>query len=534
MESHQWETSIPECLKERYQFQNVLGQGGTSVVYLAFDKVLQRKRAVKIVDKTRIPTSMTGQKEWSMFQKLCHPGLAELYDVVEDDLEICFVMEYIEGKTLQQMLSSGYRFSEEEAVHIGIQIIQILIYLHSRNPQVIYRDLKPSNLMISPDGTVRLIDFGTAREYCPQKEVDTVFWGTAGYAAPEQLTGHEQTGPGTDIYSFGILLYEMAYGKRFHRNAVENPTKSVEIIVEKCTRLIPEHRYRSAEEVLKDLTGYQWLDRKKRRKWHLQCCLVLIVWVVTAGLFSVSGMLLWQSERLLKEGYVRYLEVGKRSVEIQERIGNLKNAIFLNPWEAEPYLILLEEAEKQEFPAEIYEEILAVLNQPSSDGTNCEECLRQSEKEYGAFSYQMGIACYFLWEGYGNKSYAKPWLENAMNNPTIDENEKEAARVLVKIAGYYEKLGQDTYLQNEENTYAVFWEDLCSLSECTSNQNLRKLIAKEILAQILQHVSQFCKASVQEEEIWQMIQLIEREIPELESEIQKGKEIITLVYQMGE
>ena len=221
-------------------------------------------------------------------------------------------------------------------------------------------------------------------------------------------------------------------------------------------------------------------------------------------------------------------------MEIQERIGNLKNAIFLNPWEAEPYLILLEEAEKQEFPAEIYEEILAVLNQPSSDGTNCEECLRQSEKEYGAFSYQMGIACYFLWEGYGNKSYAKPWLENAMNNPTIDENEKEAARVLVKIAGYYEKLGQDTYLQNEENTYAVFWEDLCSLSECTSNQNLRKLIAKEILAQILQHVSQFCKASVQEEEIWQMIQLIEREIPELESEIQKGKEIITLVYQMGE
>ena len=69
VESHQWETSIPECLKERYQFQNVLGQGGTSVVYLAFDKVLQRKRAVKIVDKTRIPTSMTGQKEWSMFQK---------------------------------------------------------------------------------------------------------------------------------------------------------------------------------------------------------------------------------------------------------------------------------------------------------------------------------------------------------------------------------------------------------------------------------------------------------------------------------
>ena len=142
------ETSIPECLKERYQFQNVLGQGGTSVVYLVFDKVLQRKRAVKIVDKTRIPTSMTGQKEWSMFQKLCHPGLAELYDVVEDDSEICFVMEYIEGKTLQQMLSSGYRFSEEEAVQIGIQIIQILTYLHSRNPQVIYRDLKPSNLMI--------------------------------------------------------------------------------------------------------------------------------------------------------------------------------------------------------------------------------------------------------------------------------------------------------------------------------------------------------------------------------------------------
>ena len=88
--------------------------------------------------------------------------------------------------------------------------------------------------------------------------------------------------------------------------------------------------------------------------------------------------------------------------------------------------------------------------------------------------------------------------------------------------------------ENEENTYAVFWEDLCSLSECTSNQTLRKLIAKEILAQILQHVSQFCKASVPEEEIWQMIQLIEREIPELESEIQKGKEIITLVYQMGE
>lgn len=528
------ETSIPECLKERYQFQNVLGQGGTSVVYLAFDKVLQRKRAVKIVDKTRIPTSMTGQKEWSMFQKLCHPGLAELYDVVEDDSVICFVMEYIEGKTLQQMLSSGYRFSEEEAVHVGVQIIQILTYLHSRNPQVIYRDLKPSNLMISPDGTVRLIDFGTAREYCPQKEADTVFWGTAGYAAPEQLTGHGQTGPGTDIYSFGILLYEMAYGKRFHRNAVENPKKSVEIIVEKCTRLIPEYRYRSVEEVLKDLTGYQWLDKKKRRKWKWQCCLVLIVWVVTAGLFSISGMLFQQSERLVDEGYVRYLEAGKRSVSVQERIWNLKNAIFLNPWESDPYLILLEEAEKQEFPAEMYQEILDVLNQRSSDGTSCEECLRQSEKEYGAFSYQMGIACYFLWEGYGNKSYAKPWLENAMNNPMIDETEKEVARVLAKIAGYYEKLSQAFDLLNEETTYAVFWEDLCSLSLCTRNQNLRKLIAKEILAQILQHVSQFRKASVPEEKLWQMMQFIEKETPEFAVEVQKGKEIITLMYQMGD
>ena len=121
-----------------------------------------------------------------------------------------------------------------------------------------------------------------------------------------------------------------------------------------------------------------------------------------------------------------------------------------------------------------------------------------------------------------------------MSNPAIDENEQEAARVLVKIAGYYEKLDQDIYLENEENTYAVFWEDLCSLSECTSNQNLRKLIAKEILAQILQHVSQFHKASVPEEEMRQMMQLIEREMPELAAEIQKGKEIITLVYQIGE
>ena len=141
-------------------------------------------------------------------KKINHPSLPRIVDIGEDDEFIYIVEDFFEGEALDRQLKIRKRFDEATVVEWAKQLCGILYYLHSLEPAIIYRDMKPANIIVTSDNIVKLIDFGIAREYKQDSGSDTSYMGTRGYAAPEQY-GTSQTDARTDIYSLGVTLYHL-------------------------------------------------------------------------------------------------------------------------------------------------------------------------------------------------------------------------------------------------------------------------------------------------------------------------------------
>lgn len=208
-------------LQGRYRIIQVLGGGGMGQVYLAHDvRLADRPCAVKelLPDPHASPQEQEEaaghfRREAAILAHLGHPNLPNVYDHFEEENRFYLVMDCVEGETLAYRLGqSPQGLSEETVLEWAVQLCDVLEYLHSQTPPVIFRDLKPGNVMVTPEGDVKLIDFGVARLFDPGKRTDTLKMGTAGYAPPEQYAGQGQTTPRSDIYSLGVTLHELLTG----------------------------------------------------------------------------------------------------------------------------------------------------------------------------------------------------------------------------------------------------------------------------------------------------------------------------------
>lgn len=208
-------------LKQRYRTIATLGQGGMGAVYKAEDTELgNRLVAIKEMSQKGLNQQEANEavdgfkREALLLAGLMHPNLPRIYDHFAESGRWYLVMDFIEGETLETYLSrhpTG-KLPIQDALAIGIQLCTVLDYLHTRKPPIIFRDLKPSNILRTPDGQLYLIDFGIARHFKPGQAKDTMAFGSPGYAAPEQY-GRTQTTPATDIYSLGAMLHEMLTGE---------------------------------------------------------------------------------------------------------------------------------------------------------------------------------------------------------------------------------------------------------------------------------------------------------------------------------
>jgi eukaryotic-like serine/threonine-protein kinase len=209
-------------LHDRYQLGTTLGSGGFSAVYRAHDLQSGREVAIKQIRlaglnvQETIEATDTFNRELSLLAVLRHPQVPRLYDQFRDREHWYLVLEYLEGTTLETYLemrtAQGQPLQVDEAIAIGLQLCRVLEYLHTRQPPVIFRDLKPGNIMRSPGGRLSLIDFGIARHFRPGQARDTRALGSPGYAAPEQY-GRAQTTPQSDLYSLGALLHALLSGQ---------------------------------------------------------------------------------------------------------------------------------------------------------------------------------------------------------------------------------------------------------------------------------------------------------------------------------
>jgi tRNA A-37 threonylcarbamoyl transferase component Bud32 len=251
-------------LQDRYRIIEAVGGGGMGQVYLAHDTRLADKPcAVKelVPDRHATPeereeAAIQFHREAAILGHLNHPHLPNVYDYFEERGRFYLVMDYVEGEDLTDRLTqSPSGLDQETVIEWAIQLCDVFEYLHSQTPPVIFRDMKPANVMIMPEGSVKLVDFGVARLFDPAKRTDTLKMGTAGYAPPEQYAGQGQTTPRSDIYALGATLHELLTGADptaqpfvFTPPRTLNPSVSPSLsdIVMRALSLDPSDRFPSA------------------------------------------------------------------------------------------------------------------------------------------------------------------------------------------------------------------------------------------------------------------------------------------------
>ncbi|MBQ7708208.1 MAG: serine/threonine protein kinase [Lachnospiraceae bacterium] len=345
-------------LDGKYEIWKEVGRGGMSIVYLARDNRLNKQWAVKEIKNDGSKSAKTLlkglEREANILKNVDHPVLPRIVDIINQDNIIYVVMDFIEGETISDRLKKEGAQPQELVVEWGIQLAGALDYLHNMNPPVIYRDMKPSNVMIKPEGGVKLIDFGTAKEYDVENNADTTALGTRGYAAPEQFgdkqgRGIYNTDARTDIYNLGATLYHMVTGNNpcdppygVHPIREMNPALSsgLEKILLKCTEDNPAKRYQNCSELIYDLEHYTELDDsyKKKNKRKLTTFIATSVLTIAAAVTSIYGYA--GLKKIKMENYNAYIEAGndyKIEEDYASAVEEYKKAFELDGKDAEAY-----------------------------------------------------------------------------------------------------------------------------------------------------------------------------------------------------
>ena len=272
-------------LADRYELKELVGQGGMADVYLAYDDILKREVAVKI-----LRSSLTGDpiyitrfhREARAAAALCHRNIVEIYDVGEEDDLYYIVMEYVRGQTLKELINKRGALHYVEAVDIMKQVVSATALAHSMG--IVHRDLKPQNILVTDSGIVKIADFGIAsiQSLSQVTQTDTIM-GSLHYLAPEIARGEKAT-PQSDIYALGVVFYELLRGDvpfngespvnialKHMRDEIPsvrdyNPAipQSVENIIIKATAKNTNNRYQCADDMLDDLETC--LDRQDEEK----------------------------------------------------------------------------------------------------------------------------------------------------------------------------------------------------------------------------------------------------------------------------
>lgn len=264
---------VGKTIWNRYKVLKLIGQGGFFSTYLVMDEKLNKQWAMKVCDKNhkRYSRPIHGifLQEPKMMMKLDHPAIPKIMDIFEDKNYICVVREYIAGETLDVVVRNKGPIKQEFVVDWAKQLCGVLSCLHNQKPSYVYRDMKPANVVLQPDGNVKLIDFGIAMEYDPSKQDDTII-GTCGYAAPEQFVGKSDCR--TDIFALGMTMHYLLTGADPNAPPYEtkpireiNPQLSsrLEAIIMRCIRPNPDERFQSCDELMMALEGNPVSPQKK-------------------------------------------------------------------------------------------------------------------------------------------------------------------------------------------------------------------------------------------------------------------------------
>lgn len=514
---------IGSVIDGKYKILNVIGKGGMSVVYLAINERANKPWAVKEIRRNDLTSFELDKKEINMMKKLKHPNLPSVVDVIERDETLLIVMDYIEGRSLEAILKEQGAQPENEVIRWAKQLCDVLIYLHSRSPAIIYRDMKPANVMLKPDGNVCLIDFGAAREFKPWNVKDTISLGTRGYAAPEQYEENGQSDVRTDIYCLGVMLFQLLTGASPYqlcpiRDIVPDLSAGLEAILMRCTQIRKEERFSSCEELLYALEHYWELDSGYRQKQKKKLLFFLISAFLAFTLGSGAAVCAGMEFYMRKNSYESYLLAARNSVSKEDEIANYKKAMNLHPSREEAYRELLKNALLDDDILTVEESGLlraALIEYGNGKQTN-ESIFCLNEEGYEQFAYEAGIAYFYKFEEKSNKKHARSYLEIAAKSEHLEPKKRERAKRLYAISNYYSRIGIIDEAGDELVTYRDYWDDLTDLASGNlvevDNARTALVMYSELVGQMISHTVEFQKAGVTQEEMISQLSKMEEHL----------------------
>lgn len=479
--------SVGQVIDEKYEILKLIGQGGMSRVYLAMDKRLNKQWAIKEIekrakDKNNEIVIQSAIAEANLIKQLDHPAIVRIVDIIDNGDVIYIIEDYIEGETLSSVLETQGAQPQELVIEWAMQICEALEYLHTRKPPIIYRDMKPANVMIKPDGNIKVIDFGIAREYKDQSLADTVSLGTKGYAAPEQFGGKGQTDARTDVYCLGVTLYHLLTGQNPCEPPYEiypirhwNPQLSagLEAIIQKCTQLNPDDRYQSCAELLYALHHYEeygaaYRARQKRK---------LNTFIMTAcacTLFLIVGVLgLFMRTQTNNADYTQNILQAEKASTTEEKLSYYSTAVDIKPLVMDAYLGMIDAVKDDAaFTTEEESTIKKKLNSNIAS--------LRGEEGYANLAFEVG-KLYWYYYDYGKTETADnqitrmksaiQWFEDAVEYGSETDDFYTMAKIYSDIGKFNRDITLNIEEASDKGKYSPYWSNMQELVEMISSSN---------------------------------------------------------------
>lgn len=519
----------------KYKILSEIGHGGMSVVYMAINEKANKTWAIKEVRKDGVLDFEAVKQglivETDMLKKLKHPHLPSIVDVIEDNEVFLIVMDYIEGNSLSSTLEEYGAQQQDFVIEWAKQICDVLGYLHSRTPAIIYRDMKPANVMLKPDGNITLIDFGTAREFKERNLADTTCLGTVGYAAPEQFGGMGQTDARTDIYCLGATLYHLVTGCNPSEPPYEikqireiNPSLSsgLEKIILKCTQRNPDDRYQSAAELMYALEHFEEIDDKYKRKQKRKLG-TFIAMLVSAVVFAVSGVVLKvTATNKATDTYSVRLDEAKKTSDYDEKIKLYEECISIPNKEGDEaaYLELIETYKDNDvaFTVEEAQHLEKLIK-------SNREALESNMDGYIEVCFETGkLFWYYYNYGDGNQvtkaKSALEWFQIVIDNASESYENLGMAKVYASIGEFYRDIETSLVEADDKGKYAPFFTNIQELLDTvatneTENENVRLELLELARSAIHKYATKFKIDGISKEQVTGMYDKIESILEEI-------------------
>lgn len=536
---------IGSLVDGKYKILSKIGHGGMSVVYMAINEKANKTWAVKEVRKDGKMDFNTVRQglmaEIETLKKLKHPNLPSIVDVIEDEDSFIIVMDYIEGRSLDKIIEEGGAQRESDVVEWAKQLCDVFGYLHSRTPAIIYRDMKPANVMLKPDGNIMVIDFGTAKNY--EIELgETTGIGTIGYAAPEQYIGSGlgRSDARTDIYCLGITLYHLLTNIDPCKNLINdksirkiNPALShgLDAIIQKCTQYQPQDRYQTCAELMYDLENYKELEPlyKKKQKRRLGSFLLTIIMSVV---FAISGVVLnLVATQKATESYDTIIEEAAKTVDYQERLELYEQCIAIpnKAGEKDAYLGII-----QTFKDDDDAFTQTEANTLTKHINNNKVALQTNIDNYTEICFETGKLYWYYYQSENDSAssddftgaiYSVEWFSDVPSG----YKDYGMATAYANIGTFYRNIAKHVVEASDKGQYKPFFENLEKLiSSVALNESESEIVRLELLemsrSALQQYATKFKGDGITKEQLQAMYNDIEKTVNEIETTADKTTE----------